>query len=98
MKTPWTLVGACVLLLGLVGYLLFGAYMPSKQHIAQLEAEIRDVSAREALLRSQIGQQGKEHALREQQLAAVTAERDALTKRMEELEAELSAAKRVRRR
>jgi hypothetical protein len=38
------------------------------------------------------------HALREQQLLAVTAERDALARRMEELENELAIARGVKRR
>ncbi len=93
LRTPWTLVAASVLLLGLVLYLLFAAYIPATRRIARLETELREVYAREAQLQSRLTQQEQQHAVREQQLAAFAAERDALSKRLEELEKELSAAK-----
>ena len=96
-RVPWTLVAASVLLLGVVLYLLFGAYLPAKQHVVRLEAELRDVYAREAQLQSRLTQQDQTHAAREQQLAAYTAERQALSRKVEELEKELSALKGGRR-
>jgi septal ring factor EnvC (AmiA/AmiB activator) len=86
---PWLLVAASVLLLAIVVYLFFGAYLPAKQRLARLEAELKQVYATEAQLRSRLAQQEQTYALREQQATALTAERDALAKRIEELEREL---------
>jgi septal ring factor EnvC (AmiA/AmiB activator) len=91
------LVAASVLLLVIVLYLFFGAYLPAKQRLARLEAELKDVYAREAQLQGQLEQQKKAHALREQQGTALAGERDALTRRIEELERELAAARGRRR-
>jgi type II secretory pathway component PulM len=91
------LVAAGTLLLVLVLYLFFGAYLPAKQRLARLEAELKDVYAREAQLQSRVEQQQKAHALREQQGTALAAERDALTRRIEELEKELAAVRGRRR-
>jgi septal ring factor EnvC (AmiA/AmiB activator) len=90
---PWTLVAASALLLGLVLYLLFGLYLPATKHVLRLEAELRDVYAREAALQSRLTQQDQTHSVREQQLAAYTAEREALSRKVEELEKELAALK-----
>lgn len=84
------LVVASVLLLVIVLYLFFGAYLPAKQRVARLEAELKDVYGREALLQSRVEQQQKSHALREQQGTALSAERDALARRIDELEKELA--------
>src|SRR5688500_6643769 len=86
---PWLLVAASVLLLVIVLYLFFGAYLPAKQRLARLDAELKEVYGREAELQTRLAQQEKSHALREQQTTALSAERDALTKRIEELEREL---------
>jgi septal ring factor EnvC (AmiA/AmiB activator) len=86
---PWLLVAANVLLLVIILYLFFGAYLPAKQRLAQLEAELQQVYAREAELQTRVAQQEKSHALREQQGAALAQERDALARRIEELEREL---------
>jgi septal ring factor EnvC (AmiA/AmiB activator) len=87
---PWTLVAASVLLLAICLYLFFGAYVPAKQRLARLESELKQVYAREAALQSKMATQDKTYALREQQQAALTAERDGLVKRIEELERELA--------
>jgi type II secretory pathway component PulM len=84
------LVVASVLLLVILLYLFFGAYLPAKQRVARLEAELKDVYGREALLQSRVEQQQKAHALREQQGTALSAERDALARRIDELEKELA--------
>lgn len=97
MSTPWLLVIASVLLAVLLLYVLFAGYLPAKQRVARLEAELRDVYRREAELQTRLAQQEQRHALREQQLLALTAERDALVKRLEDLERELSAARARRR-
>jgi len=78
---PWLLVAASVLLLVIVLYLFFGAYLPAKQRVARLEAE----------LQTRLAQQEKTYALREQQATALNAERDALARRIEELERQLAA-------
>jgi len=97
-RLPWLLVAASVLLTLLLAYTLFGAYMPAKRRVASLERELKDVYAREAELQTKLAKNEQSHALREQQLLAVTAERDALAKRMEELENELAIARGEKRR
>ena len=93
---PWLLVAASVLLLAIVLYLFFAAYLPAKQQMARLEAELKQVYAREAQLQTKLAQQEKSHALREQQVTAITQERDALARRIEELEKQLAAGARRR--
>ena len=92
---PWLLVAASVLMLIIVLYLFFGAYLPAKQRLARLEGELKEVYGREAQLQTRLAQQEKTHAVREQQTTAMSAERDALAKRIDELERELV---RIRRR
>jgi len=89
-RLPWLLVASSVLLVVLLAYILFGAYLPAKRRLASLERELKDTYAREADLQTKLARNEQNHALREQQLMAVTAERDALAKRMEELERELA--------
>lgn len=96
VSTPWLLVTASVLLAALLLYVLFAGYLPARQRAARLESELRDIYRREAELQTKLAQQDQRHALREQQLMALTAERDALVKRLEDLERELSAARRRR--
>jgi len=91
---PWLLVAASVLLLAIVLYVFFGAYLPAKQRMARLEAELKQVYARETQLQTKLDQQEKTHALREQQVTAIAAERDALAKRIEELEKQLGPGRR----
>ena len=87
------LVASSVMLLVIVLYLLFAAYLPTKKHITRLEAELKDVYAREAQLQTRAARDAEKNAQRAQQSAAFTAERDALGRRVEELERELSALK-----
>jgi septal ring factor EnvC (AmiA/AmiB activator) len=94
---PWTLVAASVLLVVTVLYLLFGAYVPAKQRIARLEAELRDVYAREGELQTRLQREELGKTTREQQLAAFAAERAALGKRLEQLETELQVVKGARK-
>jgi septal ring factor EnvC (AmiA/AmiB activator) len=93
-KLPWLLVVASVLLAALLAYTLFAGYLPAKQRIARLERELKDLYAREAELQTKLAQGEQRHALRERQLQAVTTERDALGRRLDELERELAAARR----
>ncbi len=97
-RLPWLLVAASVLLALLLAYTLFGAYLPAKRRVASLERELRDVYAREAELQTKVARSDQTYSLREQQLVAVTAERDALAKRMDELEKELAIARGAKRR
>lgn len=90
---PWLLVAASVLLLVIVLYLFFAAYLPAKQRVARLEAELKQVYGREAQLQTRLAQQEKTYALREQQATALNAERDALAKRIEELERQLAPSR-----
>ena len=85
------LVAASGLLLLITLYLFFGAYLPAKQHLARLELELKQLYAREAQLQTKLAQQDKLYALRQQQVTALTTERDALARRLEELEKELTA-------
>jgi septal ring factor EnvC (AmiA/AmiB activator) len=96
-RLPWLLVAASVLLAVLLAYTLFGAYLPAKRRLASLERELKDVYAREAELQTKVAKSEQTYALREQQLIAVSAERDALARRMEELERELAIARGRRR-
>jgi len=94
---PWLLVAASVLLLVIILYLFFAAYLPAKQRLARLEAELKQVYAREAQLQTMLAQQEKMQALRQQQTASVSAERDQLMRRIDTLERELTAARARRR-
>lgn len=89
-RLPWLLVVASVLLALLLAYTLFVGYLPAKQRVARLERELRDLYGREAELQTRLA-----HAddLRDRQLAALTEERDALARRLEELERQLAAAR-----
>ena len=92
-RIPWFLVAASVVLLLLVVYVLFVGYLPSKQRVAGLEAELKDLYKREADLQTRIAQQDQRYALRERQVSALTSERDTLIRRLEELEKLLAAAR-----
>jgi septal ring factor EnvC (AmiA/AmiB activator) len=94
---PWLLVAASVLLAALLAYTLFGGYIPAKRRVADLERELRALYAREAQLLTRGAQNEQRHAVREQQLIAVRAERDALARRLEEVERQLAAARAQRR-
>src|SRR5215470_4654087 len=94
-RIPWFLVAASSVLLLL--YVLFVGYLPSKQRVAGLEAELRDLYKREAELQTKLAQQDQRSAIRERQLAQVTAERDTLLRRLEELEKLLGASRTQRR-
>jgi septal ring factor EnvC (AmiA/AmiB activator) len=95
-RIPWFLVLASVILLLLVLYVLFVGYLPCRQRVAGLEAELKDLYKREAELQTRIAQQDQRYALRERQISALTSERDTLIRRLEELE-KLLAAMRAQR-
>jgi septal ring factor EnvC (AmiA/AmiB activator) len=92
-RLPWALVAGSLLLAALLAYTLFGGYVPAKRRVASLERELRQLYAREAELQSKVAQNDQRHAVRDQQLLAVRAERDALARRLEELERQLEAVR-----
>jgi septal ring factor EnvC (AmiA/AmiB activator) len=96
-RLPWTLVAGSVLLAALLAYTLFGGYVPAKRRVASLERELRQLYAREAELQTKVAQNDQRHAARDQQLMAVRAERDALARRLEELERQLETVRGQRR-
>lgn len=96
-KTPWLIVIAALLLAGLLAYTLFAGWLPAKERMTRLEAEMKQVYAREAALQTKLAQLEQGAALREQQLGVLRTERDALARRIEDLERELAAARARRR-
>jgi type II secretory pathway component PulM len=96
-KIPWFLVAASIVLVLVVLYLLFIDYLPARQRVASLEAELQDLYKREAELQTKMAQQDQRHALRERQISALTSERDTLIRRLEELERLLGIGRSPRR-
>ena len=96
-RIPWFLVAASVVLFLLVLCVLFVGYVPSKQRVAGLEAELKDLYKREAELQTRIAQQDQRYSLRERQVSQLTSERDTLIRRLEELEKQLAAARKQAR-
>lgn len=97
VKIPWFLVVASIILALVVLYVLFVGYLPAKQRVAGLEAELKDLYKREADFHTKLAQQDQRHALRERQISALTAERDTLIRRLEELERLLGRSSSPRR-
>jgi type II secretory pathway component PulM len=89
------LVAASVVLLGLLVYVVFGSWLPAKQRVSRLERELEEMSAREAVLQTRLSEQ--DPRARDQPLGALRAERDALARRVAELERELEALRGRRR-
>ncbi|MBI1848604.1 MAG: hypothetical protein HY294_03800 [Candidatus Rokubacteria bacterium] len=87
---PWFLVAACLIMAALLLYVMFIGYLPARQRATRLEAELKQVYAREAALQTRLVQQEQRQALREQQTTAVARERDALAQRLEDAERELA--------
>lgn len=88
---------AALILAGLLAYTFFAGWLPTKQRITRLEAEMKEVYAREAALQTKLAQQEQRATQREQQLSALHAERDALARRIEDLEREQAVARARRR-
>lgn len=93
-RLPWFLVAASVLLTVILVYTLLGAYIPARRRAVLLEKELRALYAQEAELHTKVAQNENRQTLRDQQLIAVTRERDALARRLQELERELEAMRR----
>lgn len=88
---PWLLVAGSVLLVVLLLYVLFGAYVPTKKRVALLEAELKEVYLREAELQTRLAQQEQASLLREKALAT---ERDELVRRADDLQRQLATIRR----
>jgi septal ring factor EnvC (AmiA/AmiB activator) len=93
-RLPWLLVAASMLLVVILVYTLLGAYLPAKRRVASLEKELRGLYMQEAELHTRVAQNENRQSLRDQQLIAVTRERDALARRLQELEREIEAMRR----
>jgi septal ring factor EnvC (AmiA/AmiB activator) len=91
-KLSWPLITVSGGLL-LVVLALLAAYLPATQHIARLETELRQLYLREAQLQTKLAQQERRQTVSDQQIAALAAERTALTRRLHELEQELTGTK-----
>ena len=98
VRVPWLLVAGSALLVLVLLYVLFAAYLPAKQRITRLEAELKILYAREAALQNTLAQQERRHALRDQQMTALVAEREALARRLEDVQRELTSRRPARRR
>ena len=95
---PWLLAASAFLFAVLLLYVLLGAYVPTKQRAARLEAELKEVYRREAALQNRIAQQEQRFSTRDQQINALVAERDTLARRVDELQRELAGRAPARRR
>jgi len=96
-KKPWLIIVAGFFLAGLLAYALFAGWIPAKHRMLRLESEMKEVYAREAVLQTKLAQQEQRSVLRDQELDALRSERDALARRIEELERELATARARRR-
>ena len=89
---PWLLIIASLLLAGLA--LWTGVqWKQGLDREGKLRAELKQVYLEAEQLRAQAAQSQQRVSLLEKQVMALSAEREATTKRIEELEAELAAAK-----
>jgi len=88
-RRPWMLIAAALVLLIMLAYVLVGAYLPSRQRMAGLEIELKDLYQKEAELQTQLAQALQKSTMLQQQVGALAAERDALLRRTRELEQEL---------
>jgi chromosome segregation ATPase len=67
-------------------YVLFAGFLPAKQRVARLEHELKALYTQEAQLHGTLAQVEQRLAQRDQQIKVLRAERDALARRLEELE------------
>ena len=89
---PWLLIIASLLLAGLATWTGFQWKKGADQE-GKLRTELKQVYLEAEQLRVQAVQSQQRVSLLERQVMALSAEREATTKRLEELEAELSVAK-----
>lgn len=83
------------MLAGLLFYLMFAAYIPLKHRATRLEVELRDVYRREADLQTALTREEKRYSQRDRQAAALSRERNDLARRIETLERQIQATRRV---
>src|SRR2546425_12332914 len=93
-RRPWLLVVAALVMASLLAYVLFGAYIPTRQRMAGLEAEIKEVYQKEAQLQTQLARSLQKNTLLQQQLTALAAEREGLVRHAQALAQGLAAVKR----
>lgn len=91
-RRPWLLIIASLLLAGLATWTGVQWKKGADQEL-KLKAEVKQVYLEAEQLRAQAAQSQQRVSLLEKQVMVLSAEREATTKRIEELEAELSAAK-----
>ena len=91
-RRPWLLIIASLLLAGLATWTGFQWKKGAEQEM-KLKAEVKQVYLEAEQLRAQAAQAQQRVSLMEKQVMTLSAEREATTKRIEELEAELSVAK-----
>jgi chromosome segregation ATPase len=75
-----------VLLAGLTLYVLFAGFLPARQRVVQLEQELKTLYTQEAQLHGTLAQVEQRLAQRDQQIRLLRSDRDALARRVEELE------------
>ncbi len=75
-----------MLFAGLTLYVLFAGFLPAKQRVVGLEQELKTLYTQEAQLHGTLAQVEQRLAQRDQQIKLLRAERDALARRVEELE------------
>lgn len=91
-RRPWLLIVASVLLAGLATWSGFQWKKGADQEL-KLRAELKQVYLEAEQLRAQAAQAQQRVSLLEKQVMTLSAEREATTKRLEELEAELTKAR-----
>ncbi len=91
-RRPWLLIIASLLLAALATWTGFQWKKGADQEM-KLRAELKQVYLEAEQLRAQAAQSQQRVSLLEKQVMALSAEREATTKRIEELEAELTRAR-----
>jgi len=80
VRGPWLLIASALVLLIMLVYVLLGAYLHSRQRLADLETELMGVYQEEAEVQTQLAQALSGTAVLQQEIVALTAERDALVR------------------
>jgi len=91
-RRPWLLIIAS-LLLAVIAAWTGTQWKQARDHEGKLRAEMKQVYLEAEQIRTLAAQSQQRVSLLEKQVMVLSAEREATTKRLEELEAELSAAK-----
>ena len=91
-RRPWLLIIASLLLAAIAAWTGY-QWKQAKDQEVKLRAELKQVYLEAEQLRALASQSQQRVSLLEKQVMALSGEREGTTKRLEELEAELSAAK-----